>query len=302
MIISNNWSLSFVVAAFVASAGLKADFRFSLEPLQIQPGQSAVLTLQLSESDLLRPEGTTEEELFPEADDALFMKTPSLELLDQSYRKENGTYVWRYRVTGYEVGALSLAPITVTMGPQTFSSERVTLTIAEPEGYAPQQLSPNADAVSVPWDILFWAKCLGALLLGVGIFLYLRKKPLLRLPSLPEKKAPVPTPEPPVDWLRRELLKLRVRTEAHPHDDGLSDQWSLLLREYLEKCGWGPSKAWTENQLKKRLNGTERIEGLLPLFADCNRERFAPKGKADHSATHSPSTLAWIEKTERLLL
>ncbi len=262
----------------------------------IQPGQSAVLRFELDESDLVRPEGQDEEQVFPESQDEALLKLDGLELLDQNYRKENGTYVWRYRFTAYAFGTYSLPPILVSMGPQTFSSEKMAL---EVQGSFPTQTMPDAGPMRAP---IPWLKWLGwvflAALLALGFW---RLKSRLKLPV---PKRPDPSPEKqqelPRVWLRNQLRILAYRLESLDDLANAPDCWSAIVKEFLERENATPARAWTSTDLRSQSKDFPEREGLLAILGQCELYQFSPAFRKDRHAKRL--TLEWISQIERLFV
>ena len=281
------------------SLAAHADFTYSLEPSAIQPGQRATLVLRLPESDLLA--GSTSEDVFPEAQDDALIKSNQWELLEQDYRKERGEYVWKYSLTAYATGEFSIPPIAVTLGPQSFSTERKTLTVLSDRTADDQELRPDAGPVSVPIDWSFWG---GILLAGAAAVLAYRNRHRIPLPKLPERKrAEAPAPiEKPADWLRKQLLILRAKIDAQPTDPYAPDSWSEILREFARRKMHVPVPAWTTREMFARLKDDPKFIELAALFEQCDAFKFSSDRDGHKSAQSSHQTLHWIQESERLFL
>lgn len=293
----NAWSRFFVAAALAVSGLARGDFRFSLEPSIIQPGQRAFLTLRLSEKDLLRPEGTKEEDLFPEADDEWLLKNEELELLGQDYRKENGEYVWRYQFTSYDTGEISIPAISVRMGPQSFSTERRTLQVVSDRQDA--ELLPNAGPVSPPWNWGFWLACLAVGSAAFAAYWYGKKAWNKRTPTPMVPLAPPPPEEAPREWLKKQLLVLRARIESHPHEGRWPDVWTQILKEFTSREAHVPALAWTTPEMQGHLEDDSRFVALSQLLRECDVVKFSSRPAP---ASLEKMTLKWIEESERIFL
>jgi hypothetical protein len=239
-----------------------------------------------------------DEDIVPEAQDEWLVKAEGLELLDQDYRKENGEYVWRYQFTAYETGPVSIPPIAVTLGPQSFSSERLELNVLSDRAPEDEQLRPDAGPLRPPIDWLFWTGLLLLAGLALAARWYLRKHPLKT--KRPRPVAPPAPVENPKDWLRKQLLVLRARIDAHPGDSHMPDAWASILREFARRKMSLPIPAWTTREMRARLS-TEDFARLCELMQDCDRFKFM-KDRDGKAATPDKATLKWIEESERLFL
>lgn len=301
MTTSSVWSLSFVAAVLVVR-GASADFSFSLEPPTIQPGQRATLTLRLPETDLIKPEKALDEDIVPEAQDEWLLKTDGLELLEQDYRKEKGQFVWRYDFTSYAVGTISIPPISVSLGPQSFSSERATLTVVTDRPEGDGELRPNAGELSPPLNKLFWFAIV--LLTALAGAAYFWRHRLFKPRNRPRPAQPTVTvvEENPVEWLRKQLLILRAKIDTSPEDAHSADAWTAVLREFAARKMHLPVLAWTTREMALRLRKDAQFAALAALMQRCDRYKFT-RDRDGHGA-HSPAkaTLEWIAESERLFL
>jgi hypothetical protein len=255
-----------------------------------------VLRFEIDESDLVRPEGQDEEQVFPESQDEALTAVEGLELLDQNYRKENGTYVWRYRFTGYTFGTFPLPPVLISMGPQTFSSEKMVLEI---QGSRPTQTMPDAGPMQAP---IPWLKWFGWVLLASLLLLaFWRFKDRLK-PPFPKQPEPI-TQRPeasPRDWLRNQLRLLTYQLEPLEDLADGPDRWSALVKEFLQREKGKPAKAWTSTDMIAGLANSAERDAFLTLLRQCELYQFSP---AFRKETHAKRlTLEWISQAERLFL
>jgi hypothetical protein len=297
MTIYSKWSTFFVATLLTASSFAWSDFRFSLEPSLIQPGERATLTLRLPEKDLVWPEGTKGEDLFPEANDEWLIQTENLELLNQDYRKENGEYVWRYQFTSYSEGEIKIAPISVKMGPQSFSTEQRTLQVVSTRKDA--ELRPNAGPLSPPVDWLFNFLLFTLAAALCGAFWWFRKRWHSKKPALPASPSVAPLEDLPREWLRKQLLVLKARMEAAPHEPFWPDVWSSVLRDFATRETRHPALAWTTSEIARHLGSDARYAELGRLFQECDLAKFS---KANFLGSSEQATLRWIRESERIFL
>ncbi len=297
MTICKHWSPFFVAAALVVSALAKGDFRFSLEPQIIQPGQRAVLTLRLPEADLRWLEGSTPEDVFPEAEDESLLESQELEFLSQDYRKEKSDYVWRYEFTAYSTGEIVIPPISVRMGPQSFSSERRTLQVVS--NRTDGELRPNAGAVYPPWDWSFWLGGLLLLALAAAVYWLGKRYWPRRTPQSSDAMQTLHPQELPKEWLKKQFLILRARMESMPQEPNWPDTWFAILKEFTCRDASVPAKAWTTSELRSALKQDSRYSELAQLLSDCDLWKFSPSA---HKVSPTQITLKWIEESERIFL
>lgn len=250
--------------------------------------------MELDESDLVRPEGQDEEQVFPESQDEALVSIEGLELLDQNYRKENGTYVWRYRFTGYSFGTYTIPPLLVSMGPQTFSSEKVRL---EVKGSSPTQTMPDAGPMQAPFPWLTWLGwALFAAILALSLWRF-KSRFKVSIPQSP-KIPPAKPEELPRVWLRNQLRILSYRLEPLENLEEAPDCWIAIVKEFLERESGVPAKAWTSTDLQYRAKDIPDPEGFLATIRECELYQFSPAFRKNHHAKRI--TLDWISQVERL--
>ncbi|MBY0369761.1 BatD family protein [bacterium] len=292
------WCIFSISVGLVASSPLWADLEFSVEPAVVVPGERARLVVRLPESDLQFPVGASEEHV-PEAQDETLTQIQDLQLLDQDYRKVKSEFVWTYALTSYVPGIYTLPPIAIRFGPQSFSTQRLTLTVKDPRPPGDQTLRPNADDLSPPWSKapLFWL-FLAAVLGGLAYVFRDRLRPKPR-----PVEAPAPAPEPeedPLDWLRKQLLILRARLDTSPQDPQAPDWWTAVVKEYAARVKRQPVRAWTTGEFAQRLEHDAKLSAIETLLRACDAVKFGHPNQTP--AQTVKVILDWITETERLLL
>ncbi len=255
--------------------------------------------MSLDEKDLSPTHNS--EEIFPEAQDQWLIQTRQLELLDQDYRKEKNRYVWRYQFTAYNPGVIQIPPVSVSLGPQSFSTEAATLTVVTDRADNDGELRPDAGPLSRPWSKWFWIFLIGAPALAALLYRYQNRFRFIKSepkePNLP--KAPS---ESPAEWLRKQLLILRARVETGPATFSPALAWSALLREYLDKQTGHPAMAWTSSQLAERLYPDPKSVRIAEMMRECDKAKFQSPQQRPESSEEVQLTLRWIAESERLFL
>jgi len=292
------WSAFFIGAVLGVSAASWADLQFSVEPALIQPGERAKLVLRLPQADLQLPANATEE-MVPEAQDESLTAIPDLELLDQDYRKVRDEYIWTYAFTSYKPGLYTLPPVAVRLGPQSFSSQRLTVTVRNPRPEGDTVPRPDAGPLSPPWSKA-WLLWLGLAVLFAGLAYFFRHK--LRRPARPltPEVSPTPVEESPLEWLRKQLLILRARLDTSPEDVSAPDWWTAIVKEYAARVKKRPVRAWTTSEYSLQLREDAQLLAVADLLRQCDALKFGRHGVSP--AETVKQILVWIEMTERALL
>lgn len=293
-----HWFAFFISAVAALSTPAWADLQFSLEPALIQPGERARFTVTLPEADLQLPPDAPEE-MVPQAQDEALTEIKDLQLLEQDYRKLRGQYLWTYDFTSYTPGLYTLPAFPIQLGPQTFSTQRLTVTVKSARAAEDTALRPDAEALSPPWPAWFWWTSGLTLALAMAAY-FLRNR--LRLPQRkPVELRPPPTPpEDPADWLRKQLLILRARLDTSPQEPQAPDLWTEIVKEYAARVKSQPVRAWTTGEFAHHLRHEEKLVAVGRLLLSCDIVKFARAGRAPGEVVKQ--ILAWTDETERALL
>lgn len=286
MIIRTVWYIFLSGVALFGSDGSKnlsePSIRYSVTPSTIVPGEHAILEITL--------EGTTtandnNDSAVPVVNDKLLYDSKQVVLLEQNVSSDNGTYTYRYEVTGYRPGIRTLPPIEIRYGSQQFSTAALLLVVDNQRERDDLELRTHFEKMPLP---LMWRSTLRKTLyvvavLGVliGLFALLRKLSRLNVKRARVAKNTQPATtlpgEDPDEWLRKQLAELR---KSIGHDEvGLIifDRLFHVLKEYFERKSSKPVQCWTSKEILKNLNTAYPVEALSKVFEFCDNARFSGK-------------------------
>jgi hypothetical protein len=297
MITSSAWSNILSVAALLVCNPSWADLTYSLKPEAVRAGERATLTIRLPQRDLMRPAGMDPEEA-PDAQDDYFMQAPGLMILDRDVKIEDGAYVWRYDVTGYQPGRVTLPPIAIKLGPQNFSTVSLSLEITTGRAAGDTALRAEFDELPYPFP---WRTVIEvALCAALGFWAYRRLRPWIarRWPRRERgESAPAEPPEDDRDWLRRRFGEMRARWEKM-EDPAAVDELTATLRTYFARRTRLPVSALTTAEFRRQLAGDASAAEIVPIFSRCDRFKFAPDARPPAVQLAG----ACLAESERILL
>ncbi len=265
------------------------------------PGERAVVKVRLDAN--LFPEDTEE---LPLINDKLLVENQKYQVLDQSLEKEGDFWVWRYEITAYQVGSITLPPVEVRVEGENYSTEAVSIPVVSTRAEGDQSLHPEFGILGVPFQWKSILKLLGMVIgaaLGVLLLAYAKSKLklLVRRFRKPAPVAPVhvaPAEDPKV-WLRRELQLLRNQVRAGiPTEDSSVDAFTLIVREYYARKYSLPVKSFTSHEFLKRLPTDDTAKPIAKLFDACDEFKYCP----EHPGNEVDLTLSSIERSEKILL
>lgn len=287
------WSVILIFAALAAADDV-GPLRFQVTPTTIQPGEHASLEIRLQ----LVPEEKGVESDLPVVQDDLLSNQPRMQIIERDFKKTDDEWIWRYDVTSYELGELTIPPVEIRRRGENYSTESVKVEVATRRDSKDLSLRPEFGALSrpFPWRGFF------LMLLGLGILAgvyYWVQKNLdrwlkkIRVPVRPA--APAAPTESPEAWLRRELQAIKERLEQT--DSRIIDDLSAAWRGYFARRANHPVEAWTSFEMLARLSQDAKAQAISPLWIECDHYKFAGQ-------VMDPSKLAnrSIEESERVLL
>ena len=275
MTIWTNWSI-FLVLVTAGNAFGTTPFNATLLPATIEPGERAVLEFSLDVSTLADsvPQGARPD--WAEISDQLLLQVGAINLLASKQERTDSVTVWRYEFTSYDVGAISIPPVTATWGPFTFSSDRMTVNVISSRSETDQDPRPDAGPVpeKSPW---LWI-ALGVALVLLVVALFRHKLSALwsswwaKLPSV-EPSMPLQSPQ---EWLRLQLARLEseCQTKSRPIATLLSD-WTQVVRHYTEQRLRTTARSWTLSEYGPRIGNVSDFHPYATLLADAQAEIYS---------------------------
>lgn len=289
--------ISFTVGALLASNLGASDspvFRYSLDKSSVLAGDRAALEVRLE----VPPLG--EDDPVPEVSDDLLMQNDKFLVLQKDVSREQNTMVWKYFVTAYTPKTLTLPPIQVRFGPNTYSTESTTLNITSARGDADQDLREGFGKLSIPihWKKLIFFLCIAAAILSI-------LRPLLRLVRRLKSRrwrplAPRTAGQEKGDhlnWLKRELALLKNRMDSEENLDSYVDELTLIIKTYLSRVHDKPVFTMTSVEFAYAFSADPTLRRIHSFFNRCDQFKFAPRKELKAKAL----ALVGIQETERAL-
>jgi hypothetical protein len=270
----NAWCVFLTVAvrlAFSQALELRTD------KTEIQPGERLSLTISLPVPDSDQKAQFSDP---PELDDRLLEST-HWKVLTRQHLKENGRLKWNFELTHYEPGVQSFPPLSIRVGPVTYSSERALFTISSTRNAEDNELRDGFGEIQIPihWKRGFLLGLAGA----AAVSLLVMASRLLRQKQqvAPDEKIS------PEEWIRKEVKRLKsecASSNTHPCVDDITG----VILEYCARVGSTRTVCWTSRELFRRLARYPEIQGLKGVVSKCDDFRYKPV-KANERALVSDS-------------
>lgn len=240
----------------------------------IEPGERTTLEIELP-LELLEKAGWNEESGPPLVNDDLLTQAKSFQVLDTTYRHTKESLVWGYELTTHRVGSLTLPPVEIRVGSQTFSTESVELTIATTRAQSDNKIRDEFGPLEMPSRWLYWLMWLSCLPIAYALRRWLEKRLPKWLARFKPKPVviPPPPPEDPIEFLKRELARLKTELQVNPQET-FADDLSAVLREYYSRKHSLPVRAWTTREFSRRFRGEPAADAIVPVLGSCDEVKF----------------------------
>ncbi len=264
-----------------------------LKPV-IEPGERTTLEIELP-LNLLEKAGWNEESGPPSLNDDLLTQAKSFQVLDTTYRHASESLIWGYELTAHKTGTIHLPPVEIRVGSQTFSTESLDLKIVTTRPEGDNKIREEFGALEMPSRWLYWLLWLSLLPLSYGLRTWLEKKLpkwLDRFKPKPVVVAP-PPPEDPIEWLKRELNRLKAELSRETRET-FADDLTDVLREYFARKHGLPVRAWTTREFSRHFGAEPTGSAVVPVFSSCDEVKFI--GKKTNLAERFTSALIDTEK------
>lgn len=293
----NKWSIFSVGVALLASRSLlsaEPSFRFSLDRNSVLAGDRATLEVRLEIP------GLGEEDPIPEIQDDLLTQNEKFFVLQKDVTREQHTVIWRYAVTAYIPQNLTLPPLLIRFGPNTYSTESQPLSVISKRGQNDQELRESFGTLSLPihWKKLFFYACaIGVFIALLPTFVRLFRK--LRAQIWISKKHWVLRSTKPdhLAWFKRELSLLKQKITQGEEKEAYIDELTLLIKTYLSKVHDKPVFTMTSGEFEHVFSADPQLLKIHGLFRQCDSFKFAPLTELEPK----PLALNGIQETERAL-
>lgn len=298
MITLRDWFFSFATVALLGSSSPSgSSFQFTLNPSSIQVGEKAVLEIRIPL--LSAGEGALQE--VPTVNDELLTKEKKLQTQDRELFTEPGFWVLRYSISSVLPENISIPPVEVRLGSNSYSTERQLLTVETTRAENDTELREDLDPIppSLPWRLIFkWSVILG-LILALGRWI---PKKVLRWFRRRNRLEPIPIAvhkgEDPLVWLRNRMQELDRKTVEGSSEDHIMDEWAQIFREYFVRKWKIPARAWTTREMARYLRHDPLAVSLLPIFRDCDQFRFSRGAKVPVIEV----VRSWLRQSEERLI
>lgn len=272
----NVWFNSFTAAALLVCNFVFAKaptFHYALDKDSVLVGDRATLEMRLAVPEL------GEEDALPEVTDELFMHNEKLLVLQKDVHREENTVIWKYAVTSHTPQTVTLLPIQIRFGPNTFSTESTALTIHSGRKAEDQELREGFGKMALPihWKRVFFLLC------ALGIFLSVLK-PLVELFRRLKiyshlRKRVTSTPKIKMDhlkWLREELSLLQQRIETEDAKETYVDELTFIVKSYFSRVHGKPIFTMTSSEFAYAFSADPNLRVIHGLFRKCDQFKFAP--------------------------
>lgn len=285
------------VALLAFSASVAHALSYRLSSPKVQAGEHAILEVRLP----VPPEQVNSEELEPpQVNDDLLTQAQGFQVLERDFRRDGNEWVWRYEITAYQPGKVTIPPIEIRSPGANFSTESVPLEIVTSRGEEDGNLRPEFGPIRrpFPWGSLVkWAFLLA--LLNAAVYFAKKHAHRLKLKRRPKPApvAPPPTREDDLLWLRRQFARLKLELESVKDKGRIIDETTHVLREFYARRTNLPVEAWTTSEFRTKFGKDETAAKISPLFEVCDRYKFS--GGAGDAFAIAKGTL---EESERTLL
>jgi len=234
--------------------------------------------------------------------DSLLFENKSIQLLEKTSERTPCCLEIKYELTSYKIETLTLPPLEIKTKSNSFSTEAKNLVIEGKRPLDDNEIRESFSDLTPPLPLTRWAKkCLA--LLGLSLLFYLAFKKIKSLKprrSRNQKPLPVQPKEHPNDWLKNQLNLLKKKLTQDPSNPLLVDEWSRIIREYVERSVCVPAMCWTTREIKKSLETQTPVLKLIPCLEDSDHFKFQPYFKGERAVfslvTH------FIKETEAHLI
>jgi hypothetical protein len=267
---------------------------FSVTPDVIQMGERAIFEVRIL-ADANSSPATP-----PEIHDDFLTQNKTIQILNKEFKTNGpGEYVWRYEITSYRVGTLSIPPVEIQYGPNSLSTERSNLEVTTSRSQTDETLREEFGKINAPIDWRKWAQWIffsslaGILFAAALAFI---PKPNFRK-ARPAFTAPAEKREDNSQWLRRQLNGLKIKLNETEVTDGVVDELTLILREYFEREGGIPGRMWTTREFGRYFAKNATTAALVPIFERCDRFKFG----RERLRSAKENALLSLQEAEQLL-
>lgn len=248
-------------------------FSFELTKPKIQIGESTLLKIHVPHhADSQRPI------IF----DDLLTQNKNLKLLEHQIVKTDSEYEISFELTAHSAKKLSIPPVQIQLGPNTFSTETLALEVWSSRDENDSEIRAEFDPLQlpIPWKKLFsyfiWS------ISGLCV-LWIIRRTLSRIPwqqlPLKLKTLKIPNLESNRTWLKRQLKRIRSERQQQANPLILVDDLSYVLKKFLGRQSHTPALSWTAEELATRLPQLTGRPGKKTLLARMDWVRYQPKDR-----------------------
>lgn len=263
----------------------------------IQPGERTTLEIEIK-TQTLEQAGWDEESGPPTVNDDFLTQSKAFQVLDTTYRRTKDSLIWGYELTSHRTGVVTLPPVEIRMGSQTFSTEATELRIASTRPESDSLIREEFGPLDPPSRLWYWLMWLSLLPAAWGLRIWIERRLALWRARFKPKEIVVEAPpeEDPLEWLKRELI--RLKGELHQGaEEAFADELTAVLREYFARKHKAPVRAWTTKEFSRKFAAEPSATALVPVFDSCDEVKFT-----GHKTNLADRFNTAMNETERVLL
>ena len=302
MTTSKDWYIFFASAALlVCSLGLAVGkFSFTISRWQIEPGQTTRLEIELPLSAVSDTPWDLEQ-FPPQVNDELLTNSKAIVVLETNYEQSGEVLKWQYHLTGHHLGTFAIPPVEIRLGPHTFSTENIPVSIETTREKEDFHLREEYGELSVPFVWKKWFNLIFLIpLCLIGFWLWKRYGHFLRIkrPHPSFQRIVVLPAENPKQWLKRQIARIRKRQHDKTLPPVLIDELSDVVREYYARTTHMPVQSWTTTEMSQRLDEQSKANEVARFLRKCDEFKYAPNTEDNYLLTLDTS----VSECERILL
>lgn len=246
-------------------------FSFELTKPKIQVGEPTFLKIHLPHH------GTSQR---PIIFDELLTQNKTLKILEHQIVKTESEYEISFELTAHSSKKLSIPPIQIQLGPETFSTETLPLEVWSSREASDSEIRAEFEPLQLP---IQWKKLFGYFIWSISglCFLWLFRRTVSRIPwsrlSLKLLSLKIPNLESNRMWLKKQLKRIRMERQKRTNPLVVLDDLSFVLKTFLERQTHNPALSWTAEEIVTRLPQMTARTDKSSVLAHIDSVKYQPK-------------------------
>ncbi|NBV49727.1 hypothetical protein EBR78_00755 [bacterium] len=246
-------------------------FSFELTKPKIQVGESTFLKIHLPLN------GNSQR---PIIFDDLLTQNKNLKLLEHQIVKTDSEYEISFELTAHSSKKVSIPPIQIQLGPDTFSTETLALEVWSSRDPNDTEIRAEFEPLQLP---IPWKKLFSYFIWSISglCFFWILRRTFSRIPwkrlSLQLHAVKMPNLESNRMWLKRQLKRIRSERQNRANPLVLADDLSFVLKTFLERQTHTPALSWTAQEIVAQLPQLTARPGRRTVLAHIDSVRYQPK-------------------------